>query len=90
MDEQQKQNITQASEELADSAQQSFQMLADRTVALQERNLKLTQTFFQNWVEQVNNRAQFAREATQHLQEQGKRQREAFETLSQEGTNVYS
>ncbi len=71
MDQQQKQNINQASEQLTDSAQQSFQMLADRTVSLQESNLRLTQNFFQNWVEQVNNRAQFTREATQNLQEQG-------------------
>ena len=90
MDENQKQNITQASEQLTDSAQRSFQMLADRTVALQESNLKLTQNFFHNWIEQVNNQAQGTREATQNLQEQGQRQREAVETLSQEATNAYS
>ena len=90
MDENQKQNITQASEQLTDSAQQSFRMLADRTVALQESNLKLTQNFFHNWIEQVNNQAQGTREATQGLQEQGQRQREAVETLSQEATNAYS
>src|ERR687889_688207 len=90
MDEKQKQNITQASEQLTDSAQQSFRMLADRTVALQESNLKLTQNFFQNWIEQVNNQAQGTREATQNLAEQGQRQREAFETLNQEATNAYS
>src|SRR5918998_9779 len=90
MDENQKQNITQASEQLTDSAQQSFRMLADRTVALQESNLKLTQNFFQNWIEQVNNQAQGTRVATQNLAEQGQRQREAFETLYQETTNTYS
>src|SRR4028119_2530403 len=90
MDENQKQNITQASEQLTDSAQQSFRMLADRTVSLQESNLRLTQNFFQNWIEQVNNQAQGTREAAQNLQEQGQRQREAAETLSQEATNAYS
>src|SRR3954469_14435461 len=90
MDENQKQNITQASEQLTDSAQQSFQMLADRTVALQESNLKLTQSFFQDWIEQVQNQAEGTRGATQNLQEQGQRQRDAFETLSQEATNAYS
>jgi hypothetical protein len=75
MDENQKQNVTQASEQLTDSAQQSFRMLADRTVALQEGNLRLTQNFFQNWIEQVNNQAQGTREATQNLQEQGQLQR---------------
>jgi hypothetical protein len=90
MDQQQTQNINQAMEQLADSAQQSFQMLADRTVRVQERNLMLTQSFFQNWIEQMHNQAQGTREVTQDLQEQSQRQREAFETLSQEATNAYS
>jgi hypothetical protein len=90
MDEQQKQNINQAAEQFTDSSQQVVRTLADRTVSLQESNLRLTQNFFQNWVEQVNNQAQGIREAAQNLQEQGQRQREAFETLSEEGTNAYS
>jgi hypothetical protein len=59
-------------------------------VELQESNLRLTQNFLQNWIGQVNNQAQGIREAAQGLQEQGQRQREAFETLSQEATNAYS
>ena len=90
MDEQQKQNITQAAEQLTDSTQQVFRTLADRAVALQESNLRLTQNFFQNWIERLHNQAEGTREATQDLREQGQRQREAVETLSQEATNAYS
>ncbi|MCA1729341.1 MAG: hypothetical protein LC751_08015, partial [Actinobacteria bacterium] len=90
MDQQQKQNINQASEQLTDSTQQAFQTLADRTVALQESNLRLSQNFFKNWIEQVNNQAQGTRQATQNLRDQGQQQREAIETLSQEATNAYS
>ena len=90
MEQQQAENIQQASEQLTDSAVRSFRMLADRTVALQESNLRLTQNFFENWIKQMHNQAQSTREATQNLQEQGQRQREAFETLSQEATNAYS
>jgi uncharacterized protein (DUF433 family) len=90
VDQQRAQNINQAMEQLTDSAQQSFQMLADRTVRVQERNLMLTQSFFQNWIEQVHNQAEGTRDAAQDLQEQSQRQREAFETLSQEATNAYS
>ena len=90
MDQQQKQNINQASEQLIDSTQQSFRMLADKTVELQESNLRLTQNFFHNWIEQVNNHAQGTREATQNLRDQGQRQREAVEMLSQEATNTYT
>ena len=90
MDQRQAQNIQQASEQLTDSVRQSLQMLARRTVVLQESNLKLTQTFFENWMEQLQNQTQGNRQATQNLQEQGQRQREAFETLSKEAANAYS
>ena len=90
MDQQQAQNINQAAEQFTDSTQQAFRMLADRAVSLQESNLTLTQNFLENWIEQVNNLSQGTREATQNLQEQGQRQREAVETLSEEGTNAYS
>jgi phosphoserine phosphatase len=75
MDEQQKQNINRASEQFTDSTQQAFRTLADRTVSFQESNLRLTQNFLENWMEQVNNLTQGTREATQNLAEQGQRQR---------------
>jgi hypothetical protein len=90
MDQQQKQNINQAAEQLTDSTQQVFRTLADRTVALQERNLSLTQNFYKNWIEHINNHAQGTRQVTETLRDQGQRQREAVETLSQEATNAYS
>ena len=90
MDEQQKQNVNQAAEQWTDSTQQVFRTIADRTVARQESNLRLTQNFFNNWVEQVNNQAQGTRQAVQNLRDQGQRQREAVESLSREATNTYS
>ena len=90
MDQQQKQNINQASEQLTNSTHQVFRTLADRSVSLQESNLRLTHNFFQNWMEQANNQAQGTREAAQYMRDQGQRQREAFETLSQEASNAYT
>jgi hypothetical protein len=87
---QQMQNINQAAEQLTDATQQAFRILADRTVALQESNLRLTQNSFKNWIEQLNNQAQGTREVVQNLRYQGQRQREAVGTLSQEATNTYS
>src|SRR5829696_5251728 len=87
---QQMQNINQAAEQLTDATQQAFRILADRTVALQESNLRLTETFYKNWIEQLNNQAQGTREVEHNLRDQGQRQREAVETLSQEATNAYS
>jgi hypothetical protein len=87
---QQMQNINQAAEQLTDATQQAFRILADRTVALQESNLTLTQNSFKNWIEQLNNQAQGTREVVQNLRYQGQRQQEAVGTLSQEATNTYS
>jgi hypothetical protein len=67
MDQQQKQNINQAAEQLTESTQQAFRTLADRRISFQESNLKLTQNFLENWMEQVNNLTQGTREATQRI-----------------------
>src|SRR5215212_3258273 len=87
---QQTQNINQAAEQLTDATQQAFRILADGTVVLQENNLRLTENFYKNWIEQVNNQAQDTRQVVQNLRDQGQRQREAVGTLSQEATNTYS
>jgi hypothetical protein len=87
---QQMQNINQAAEQLTDATQQVFRIMADRTVALQESNLRLTENFYKNWIEQVNNQVQGTREVVQNLRYQRQRQREAVETLSQEATNTSS
>jgi len=87
---QQTQNINQAAEQLTDATQQAFRTLADRTVTLQESNLRFTQNFYKSWIEQLNNQAQGTRQAVQNLRDQGQRQREAVETLSREVTNTYS
>src|SRR5215210_5937998 len=87
---QQMQNINQAAEQLTDATQQVFRIMADRTVALQESNLRLTENFYKNLIEQVNTQAQGTREVVQNLRYQGQRQREAVETLPQEATNTYS
>jgi len=87
---QQTQNINQAAEQLTDATQQAFRTLVDRTVTLQESNLRFTQNFYKSWIEQLNNQAQGTRQAVQNLRDQGQRQREAVETLSREARNTYS
>ena len=90
MDQQQAQNINQASETLTDSARQAFQMLADRTVSLQESNLRLSKDFFQNWIQTLQSQTEGNRQAAQTVQEQSERQQQALQTLTQESTSAYS
>ena len=80
---QQQQNVNQAAQEWAEAVRQSFQSLADQTVTLQESNLKLTQNFFRQSVEQLL-------QSGQALQQQSQRQQQAFEALAEESANAYS
>jgi hypothetical protein len=83
-------NVDRAGQEWTDAARQSFQALSDQTVRLQESNLRLTQNFFQQFVEQLQNQTEGNRQATETLQQQGQRQQQAFQTLAQETANAYS
>ena len=83
-------DVAQAAREWTEAVKNSFQTLADRTVTLQESNLKLTQNFFQQFVEQLRSQAEGNRQVTQTLQQQGQRQQQAFETLASESANAYS
>ncbi len=82
MDQQQPQNINRAAQEWTEAVRQSFQALADRTVTLQETNLKLTQNFFHQFVEQLQSNPEW--------QQRGEEQQQAFETLAEESANAYS
>ncbi len=83
-------NVDRAGQEWTDAVRQSFRALTDRTVTLQESNLRLTQNFFQQFVEQLQSQAQGNQQATATLQQQGERQQQAFETLAEESANAYS
>lgn len=90
MDHQQLQSVNRAAEEWTDSVRQSFQVLADRTVALQESNLKLAQGYFQGFLEQLQSQTRGNEEVTRTLRQQGERQQQSLQTLARESANAYS
>lgn len=82
MDRQHQQNVNQAAQEWTEAVKNSFQTLADQTVNLQEINLKLTQIFFQQFVEQLQSKPEWPpRDEEQQL---------AFETLAEESAKAYT
>ena len=87
---QQQHAVNQASQEWVEAAMRSFQTLADRTLQLQEGNLRLTRDLFQQLVEQLQSQTQGNRQAAQALQVQGERQQQAFRRLAQESASAYS
>ena len=84
MDQQQQQNVNRSAREWTEAVKNSFQTLAGRTVTLQESNLKLTQNFFQQFVEQLRGQMQSNQQDLETFQ------RQAFETLASESANAYS
>ncbi|PLS85068.1 MAG: hypothetical protein CYG60_14590 [Actinobacteria bacterium] len=82
MDQQQQQNVNRAAQEWTEAVRQSFRTLADQTVQLQETNLKLIQTFFQQSVEQL--------QSSPEWQQRGEEQQRVFEALAKDSANAYS
>ncbi len=74
--------LNRAAQEWTEALKTSFQALADQAVNLQESNLRLMQSFFQQFVEQLRSNSEW--------QQRGEESQRAFETLAEESANAYS
>ena len=70
-----------AAEQLAKTTGDSYKTVVDRTVALQERNLKFWQEAFDGAVREIRGQAESNRALTQELAERAEGQGDAFRTL---------
>jgi hypothetical protein len=78
-----------AAEQLARTTGDSYKMVIDHTVALQERNVKFLQGVFEGTVREIRSQAESNRAVTQELVERAERQRDAFQTLLEESVDAY-
>jgi hypothetical protein len=72
------------------SVNDASKAVAESAVAAQERNMRYAQSMFENGLEVVKSHTQETRTLTQTLIEQSQKQQEAFQTLAQEATDVYT
>ena len=88
-DNNQLQQAPQASWEVIDSLRETSQTVADSLVAIQDRNLKFAQNIFLSWMELITGQT----ESIQHLQQQWgqqvQTQRDAFQRLASNSTQIY-
>ena len=89
LDQRQQQQVNEAAEKFTDALIESYQTVTERTVTAQERNVELTQQFFNAVLDNLRAQADGNLEATQQLADQQQRQREATQALTQESVSAY-
>jgi hypothetical protein len=89
MNEKDANRINEASEELVEATRGSYKAAVDRAFAAQEGNTRLAQSFFEDWVDTLQDQAELNRSTVQSLAELAREQREAFQELSRESLNAY-
>ncbi len=77
---------TEVPQKLLDSFQETTQLITDNIVAAQERNMKFVQSTFTNAVEVLRSNLDATRALMQDLEQQTKKQQEAFQKLTPGGT----
>lgn len=73
-------------QKLLDSFQETTQLIAENVVAAQERNMKFVQSTFTSAVEVLRSNLDATRALMQELEQQAKKQQEAFQKLTPGGT----
>jgi hypothetical protein len=84
-----KENADQATEQMTEVVQESYQTIAEGAVALQERNVQFSQSFFETWNETLRGQAEANRDMAQVLAEQIQRQQEASRIIVHELLGAY-
>ena len=71
------------------AARESYRAAVDHAFELQKDGMKISRTFFQNWVETLEEGAEINRRALEDLQRVAAERREIFYGLSRESLDAY-
>ena len=78
-----------AAERLAETTRDSFGVILDHAVSLQERNVRFAQGLVDASIKEVRFQAESNQAITQELLDRAERQREAIQTLFEESVDAY-
>jgi hypothetical protein len=81
--------VSEASEQMTEAARDSFRVVADGAVAVQERNAKFAQSMFESGIETLRGQAETNRAVMENLAEETGRQQDALRTMVQESVGAY-
>ncbi len=78
-----------AAERLAETTRDSFGVILDHAVGLQERNVRFAQGLVDASIKEVRSQAEANQALTQEMVERAEGQRDAFRTLVEESVDTY-
>jgi len=78
-----------AAERLAKSTRDSFGVVLDHTVGLQERNVRFAQSVTDNYIKELRHQAEANRAMTREFVERAEGQRDAFQAVAEESLDAY-
>ncbi len=78
-----------AAERLARTTGDSYKVVIDHVVALQERNVRFAQGLVDASIKELRQLAESNRAMTQELVDRAEKQRDAFQTLFEESVDAY-
>ena len=86
---QENQRLNEAAEQFADALVQSYQAVSELGVTTQERNVQLTEEFFNRVVSNLRTQADANLQLSEQIAKQQQRQVEAAQDLTQETVDAY-
>ena len=86
---QEHQGLNEATEQFADALVQSYKVVSDRGVAAQERNVRLTEEFFNGVVSNLRTQTDDNLRLAERIADQQQRQVQAAQTLTRETVDAY-
>ncbi len=78
-----------AAERLAETTRDSFGVILDHAVGLQERNVRFAQGVVDASIKELRSQAESNQAITHQIVERAEKQREAFQTLFEESVDAY-
>lgn len=78
-----------AAEKLAETTRDSYQIVADHTVGLQERNVRFVQGMVDDSIKELRHQVESTRTMTRELVEHVEKQRDAYQTLVGQSLDAY-
>jgi biopolymer transport protein ExbB/TolQ len=85
----QQQRLNEAAEQFADALVQSYQAVSELGITTQERNVQLSEEFFNKVVSNLRTQTDANLQLAQQIAEQQQRQVDAAHALTQETVNTY-
>lgn len=81
--------VNEAAEKFAEAVRESYETMGNRSAEAREQSTKLTQSFFESVIQELDRQSQSNQKLSEQMMEQTRRQQEAFQSLSQESTKLY-